>query len=67
MRNKTASFETTTTVARRIGCSEQWVRILHARGDLPGLRTATGHLLFLAADVERVVADRAQRQERAAQ
>jgi excisionase family DNA binding protein len=47
-------IETTTSVARSLAVCEQTVRNLVRRGELPAIRTASGHLLFRSTDVARI-------------
>ena len=47
--------------ARLLGVSESSVRYWHRTGKLPALRTPAGHRLFLRADIEALVKERACR------
>ena len=64
-------FETTATAARRLGCSEAWVRQLFDRGKLHGVKDASGRRLIPRSEVDRrtrelataeSIAERAKRQ-----
>jgi excisionase family DNA binding protein len=52
---------TTSEVARQVGISEQLVRVLARRGDLPATHTKLGRL-FARADIERLAQERAAKQ-----
>lgn len=52
---------TTAHVARELGVSENAVRLIVDRGELPATRTANGMRLFDPEDVARVARERAAR------
>jgi excisionase family DNA binding protein len=55
-------FFTTMDVARRLGCSPDYVRQLARAGRLPALLTHSGLRLFLPEDIERFARARAAKQ-----
>ena len=52
---------TTSRAAQILKASENTVRVLERRGELPAQRTSSGVRLFEQADVERVARARAER------
>jgi DNA-binding transcriptional MerR regulator len=53
----------TSDVARRLGVSSVWVRVLESQGRIPALKTVTGCRVFRSEDVDRVADEREMKKQ----
>ena len=53
-------FLGTTDTALKLGVSAEYVRVLERKGKLPAEKTAGGHRIFRAEDVDRLKREREQ-------
>ena len=60
---QTQALMTSSDVARRLGVTPATVRLWERLGRIPATRTLSGTRLFVAADVERLAAERAAGRE----